>query len=401
MGRGIGPGTKLSPDQFSAFQETNDALTMPNDVYIWTASFSDDNNPIAKWAKLLSGEVQTALDRTWAWSERNFVDYHLSGKKAPQYFVYRKTGDKSSPQLSAPPMLGSTPIERAYEALKYLKLCEFLNMPTLRDLAIRDARVLLKQWLSYRPEQFVTDADGYIVSAVDRKPDSLLVELIELSKQSIHNWYPEYNEWRKTRKDPLKRHLRIEDKFKPAWMQFWEKVNVKYDSEGNKNFKFKNNLFIMMCRDHFDVLEPYSRARKQIITPIKVFEKRRAENSSETQVDEATSSQVAKRHRPCGDETISRVTEGTEVQDLYAPMGTEAEENLPAMAVVTTQDFVEHVAHENPLQPERQTRTETRRKRKRSGEEPTPQETVAELSCGTGFPPFGAGKTGRAGFVAS
>lgn len=116
MGRGIGPGTKLSPDQFSAFQGTNEALTMPNDVYVWTGSFSDDNNPIAKWAKVLSGEVQTALDRTWAWSERNFVDYHLTGKKAPQYFVFRKTGDKSSPNLEKPPMLGVTPIERAYEA---------------------------------------------------------------------------------------------------------------------------------------------------------------------------------------------------------------------------------------------------------------------------------------------
>ena len=30
--------------------------------------------------------------------------------------MFRKTGDKSSPKLASPPLLGTTPIERAYEA---------------------------------------------------------------------------------------------------------------------------------------------------------------------------------------------------------------------------------------------------------------------------------------------
>ena len=500
MGRGIGPGTMLSPDQFSAFQGTNDALTMPNDVYVWTASFSDDNNPIAKWAKVLSGEVQTALDQTWSWSQRNFVDYHLSGKKAPQYFVFRKTGDTSSPKLASPPMLGSTPIERAYEATQlgislkfhrddeqasvhgytmvwkstktsfssiayrlqdirnhwnpqyrwdcvdnyfigkinygscmywlraetrqiqnvrhyyamamasilgmqtpeitsmrcckiqrvsgkhstYLKLCQFLNMPTLRDLAIRDARVLLRQWQSYRPEQFITDDDGYIVSAVDKKPGTLLVELIELSKQSINNWYPEYNEWKKARKDPLKRHLKIDDKLKPLWMQFWDRVTEKCDQEGNKNFRFKNNLFTMMCRDHFDALEPYTRVRKQIIIPIKVFDKRPAELISDENSEVSNRPDSKKQRESEIDEDQSEIISSADDRTL----GTDTREAVAVNPVIEPEVLEAGPADQSIGTRDVQASSASgKRKRKRRQTESDAAKTVAELTCSIGCPP--------------
>ena len=62
-------------------------------------------------------------------------------------------------------------------------------------------------------------------------------------------------------------------------------------------------------------------------------------------------------------------------------------------AVRGESDPVDPIVPENPMQVEQATRTRTARKRKRSGNEPTPQETVVELSCGTGFPPVRGRKT--------
>lgn len=280
----------------------------------------------------------------------------------------------------------------------YLKLCEFLNMPTLRDLAIRDARVLLRQWQSYRPDQFVTDENGYIVSAVDRKPGSLLVELVELSKQSINNWYPEYNEWKKARKDPLKRHLKIEDKFKPAWLQFWEKVNQKCDQEGNENFKFKNLLFTMMCRDHFDVLEPYSRVRKQIITPIKVFDKRQSDSHMSDPTEDAEQPQdhpVSKRPRLSLAEEVEGQPEGVaRVPEGVARVPEEVEQELAEEQTVrnaapTDPASVapETVANHDESQAQQSQPSRNPRKRGRCQAESDWISTVSELSCSIGCPP--------------
>ena len=40
---------------------------------------------------VLSGEVQKQLDSIWDWSLDNFIDFHVTGKKRPFYYVFRKS----------------------------------------------------------------------------------------------------------------------------------------------------------------------------------------------------------------------------------------------------------------------------------------------------------------------
>ena len=142
--------------------------------------------------------------------------------------------------------------------------------------------------------------------------------------------------FQKNKKDK-KKHLRIEDKFKPLWLQFWDKVNAKCKTEKNENFKFKNNLFTMMCRDHFDTLEPYARARKQIVIPLKVFNKRQSEDSVLAESDRTELTSPPGRNRQRLSESQTELGE-TQTDDQSIPLVAQAQSLLPRDTTERTLD---------------------------------------------------------------
>ena len=416
MGRGTPPGDLISPDQFISFQSTDKSMTLANPTWKWPGPFSDDKMPTTSWENVKNGKVQEALDQTWRWSQDNYVDYHLTGDKAPEYYILRKATDQSTIDPIRL-LLGTTEIKRAYEtcqlgisieyfrddeptnqygyklvwkskkspfsrlayrfqdirnwwdpemrwkcvdsyvvgklgyaaslywlradpkqvdevrfqycmalasvagletpeaislrtckkqavAMKnasYLKLCKFLNMPTLRDMAIMDARVLLRQWRDYRPELFRLGEAREILDILDHEKGCLLYDLFKLSKEPVNNWYPAYREYclkRKTSKSPVV----IAQEDKPLWRQYWEETK---SLSGEHEHDFRQRLFQMACRDFFEVAEPYARVRKQLDQATLIPKNRRTRDVSEMESD-AFEEPATKRPRSSREHTLKK-----------------------------------------------------------------------------------------------
>ena len=81
MGRGAPPGAILAPSAFAGFQTTDTEMTCLGSIraWLWPGLFSDDKNPV--------GTVDALRDV--GWSKRNFVEYHMTGKKKPICYVFR------------------------------------------------------------------------------------------------------------------------------------------------------------------------------------------------------------------------------------------------------------------------------------------------------------------------
>ena len=378
QGRGTPPGSRLGPKQFGKFQGTDLAITFLNEAWLSPGAFSDDKAPIAVWARVLDGSVSRALESTWKWSQENFVDYHLVGKKKPEYYIFRKAGVSTSTQLPFELKLGPCVIERKYEMVQlgifvrffedhevankhgyyldwkstktqfsrmayrlqdvrhmwspqmrwrmckvyilgklqygsclywlradaekiaeirfyycmsmasvmgmtapellgmwpcrkqkvkannvgYLRAVEFLNLPTLKDLAIDSAKALLRQWKTFRPEQFMfgEDDDDEIISTADGE-SVLLKELLSLSKQKKNDWYPAFN----AAKGPARSAENFEDDELPLWRRFWAEVGKAIeDGSVSKSTSLLNGTFMRMCQNEFKVLEPVVRVTKKV-----------------------------------------------------------------------------------------------------------------------------------------
>jgi len=330
---------------------------------------------VTKWTNVLSGKVQKALDATWKWSRDNFVDYHITGKKAPEYYVFIKKGCTTDQELKTPLLLGDTPLKRSYELVQlgvfvcfykcqdeasqhgyfldwrstktqfnrmawrlqqirdywnpqmrwrtcrvyilgklmyasclyylrakeecldkvrffyvmclaavmgleasevvtlrncklqkvkadnksFLRACKFLNMPTLKDLAIDTSKYLLKQWAIFRPAQFILGEDGAIVDAAPGE-DKLLKELIALSKEEKNDWYPAFNE----AKGKDRREENFDDDDLPLWRNYWRNLRETVKDYNVSFNKVANGTFMRMCRDHFNALEPEVRVKKTL-----------------------------------------------------------------------------------------------------------------------------------------
>ena len=72
----------------------------------------------------------------------------------------------------------------------YLKACEFLNLPTLRDMAIKNARNIVRQWHLFEPELFVENPDKFELGAEHER--GLLHDLVNLANCEVNCWYPCY-----------------------------------------------------------------------------------------------------------------------------------------------------------------------------------------------------------------
>ena len=373
--RGTMPGSKLGPKQFGKFQSSDRGSTLENPIWLWPGTFSDDKVQLTAWFNLLNGKFQEALTSTWNWSQENFVAYHLSGKKAPEYNIFRKNGCNTSTALPHELLLGETPVKRGYELTQlgvfvrffrdeevannygywldwkstktqfpriaerlkqikdswdppmrrrtvttylegklsyaaclywlrakqanidemryyhtmglasvmgmeipelvslqgckdkrvraqnkgYLAACEFLNMPTLKDMAIKSARVLIKQWAHYNRAQFVYDNDT-IVGICDEDKDSLLGDIYKLARCKPTDFYPVFN----AVKGPQKRATTFHPEELPLWQRYWYGYGAEARKAGVRSVATDNMGFNTMCRDHFKVLEPVTRVKKHL-----------------------------------------------------------------------------------------------------------------------------------------
>ena len=91
--RGYWPGGKWAPHLFCTFQGSNHWIDKSQDVWLSTGKFSDDASPAADWNRVINGDVARQLGGVFQWSCDHFIKFHLTGKKAPKYYVYRKESD--------------------------------------------------------------------------------------------------------------------------------------------------------------------------------------------------------------------------------------------------------------------------------------------------------------------
>ena len=103
------------------------------------------------------------------------------------------------------------------ENKNYLKLCKKLDLPTLKDMAIRQARRMIKQWAIFEPALFSRENNKII--SIRAPAGSLLSDLYLLSTEELNDWYPEYHKAKKTRNYA---DLKYEDY--PEWSQCWKRA---------------------------------------------------------------------------------------------------------------------------------------------------------------------------------
>ena len=232
----------------------------------------------------------------------------------------------------------------------YLKACEFLNLPTIEDLAAESACALLRQWTSFRPEQFVfsEDEDHTLVDVAEGEGD-LLRELFKLSKRERSDWYPEFN----AAKGPARGLIDFDDEEVPLWRRYWSEVGDSLgDSDASFN-KLSNGVFMRMCREHFKVLEPVVRVTKRLSVAIsKTVKRRRPDDGSDD-----------------GDQPAAKEPR------ILAPEDEPADVSVESLDTTVNQD--ESDSSSNAVSGSSQApAASSSRKRKRTGEE-----ILAELTC--------------------
>ena len=135
----------------------------------------------------------------------------------------------------------------------FLKACRALNLPTLKDMAIRNARVLIKQWCLYEPELFIWDEQS-VVGIADES-NRLLTELFELSRQQFDVWLEDYEAARRNKSIP---RLSL-SKF-PLWYQNLKAARKAHTPRGPGPPPPPQadviDTYVLLFRYHFNTLEP-------------------------------------------------------------------------------------------------------------------------------------------------
>ena len=94
-------------------------------MWLSTGKFSDDASPAADWNRVLNGDVARELGGVFQWSCDHFIKFHLTGKKAPKYYVYRKESDPVA-DYHTDLKFGDTSFIRDYEKRQLgIKVCFF------------------------------------------------------------------------------------------------------------------------------------------------------------------------------------------------------------------------------------------------------------------------------------
>ena len=182
--------------------------------------------------------------------------------------------------LTAPEIVGKVSCSGAPSVAehnpRYLELCKYLDLPTLKDLAIKSARRLLGQWLVYEPDLFEV-VDGKIIT-VKASPGTLLSDLFDLSSLEMNDWYPEY------RRDKVRRPCdRIAtDELRPEWSVTWDRCSPACkDAFASKQLGTPlvsdvMNTFWLENRRKFKVLEKHDRTMKRLDISVSKPHKRSA-----------------------------------------------------------------------------------------------------------------------------
>ena len=169
-------------------------------------------------------------------------------------------------------------VKRVKKSCKnYTELCRYLDLPTLEEMAVKDARSLIRQWSLYEPTDFMwslsQESPGVepveVHHGVIAPKGSLLFDLYALAKVEIVDRYPLYHQAKKA--DTFKnltpfektqispdyiKDLRVSSE---ATHDIWEQMGL-----GEPNDRESANTFWLMVRDKFNVLERYARLCKTL-----------------------------------------------------------------------------------------------------------------------------------------
>ena len=169
--------------------------------------------------------------------------------------------------LSAPEALGLLKCRKGTHIKAndrtYLKLCKFLNLPTLKDMAIRQAKRMIDQWSTYEPDLFTFSGDE--TTGTNAPAGSLLDDLWSLSNEEMNDWYPEYT----TAK--AKAELgNLDSSLFPEWSIVWaecsKQTRVAYRTICDVTAKSRDimNTYWLENRRRFRVLEMLDRTKKRL-----------------------------------------------------------------------------------------------------------------------------------------
>jgi len=169
--------------------------------------------------------------------------------------------------LTAPEVVGlifcSANTKLPEHNLGYQKLCKFLNLPTLKDLAILHARRLVKQWSIFDMGSCIKN--GRKILNVVAPSGSLLSDLFQLSCEKTNVWYPEYQANKALRSFERKK---LCDDLLPEWQQVWKlaksETSTVYAERGATASDLDcMNTYWLENRRRFNVLERLVRAQKR------------------------------------------------------------------------------------------------------------------------------------------
>ena len=149
----------------------------------------------------------------------------------------------------------------------FLKLCKMVNMPTIKDIAIKSAKRLIEQWLIYEPDLFVFTRSlrQKRISRVKAARGTLLWDLFKLSQQPVNIWYPEYE------KAKVKRQLgKLDDVYQPEWEDLLKKCTTQaylvyadmLQTQPGRLEQLRG--FWIVCKSRFKCLEPTDRYKKRL-----------------------------------------------------------------------------------------------------------------------------------------
>ena len=133
-------------------------------------------------------------------------------------------------------------------------------MPTLKDMAINNARNIVRQWSIFEPELFIENPDKFELGA--EYEHGLLHDLVNLANEEPNDWYPVYTTGKKElglSDDQIK----VQDW--PMYKQFFEKGRQTAGGVCGDNEK-RAGLFtyFFACKAKFKCLDVVHRFKKRL-----------------------------------------------------------------------------------------------------------------------------------------
>ena len=165
--------------------------------------------------------------------------------------------------LETPELIGLTDCKRRAvpeHRQRYHEACKFLNMPTLKDMAIKNARNIVRQWAIYEPELFIDNPDKFELGA--EYENGLLFDLVNLANEEVNDWYPVYNAGKKEfgLSDDM-----IKTENWPEYKRLFEKGGEAVTQICGHELKNAKLLaYFFACKARFKCVEAVHRVKKRL-----------------------------------------------------------------------------------------------------------------------------------------